>query len=93
MKFKYTDIIKNQPLVNIGMIGHVASGKSTLTKQITGIKTQKFSSEKVRNITIEIGYANAKIFIDSKGELHTASSNTDSLEDEYGNNMKLIQHI
>ena len=49
MKFKYSDIIKNQPTLNLGMIGHVASGKSTLTRQITGIKTQKFSSELVEN--------------------------------------------
>ena len=52
MKFNYSDIIKNQPTLNLGMIGHVASGKSTLTRQITGTKTQKFSSEKERNITM-----------------------------------------
>ena len=74
MKIKYSEIIKNQPTTNLGMIGHVASGKSTLTRQITGVKTQKFASEKERNITIEIGYANAKIFMDKNKILHTASS-------------------
>ena len=66
MELKYSEILQNQPIYNIGSIGHVASGKSTLVRSITGIKTQKHSSEQERNITINIGYANAKIFIDKK---------------------------
>lgn len=59
------DIIKvmnDQPTVNVGMIGSVSNGKSSITEKLTGIKTQKYSSEKERNITIKLGYANAKIF-------------------------------
>ena len=93
MKLKYSDIIRNQPTINIGIIGHVAHGKSTFTKSMTGTKTQKFSSEQERNITIHIGYANTKIFLDSKGMLHTASSKTANLVDDEGNDMKLIKHI
>lgn len=52
----------NQPTVNIGMTGHVSNGKSTVTRQITGVKTQKFASENERNITVRLGYANAKIY-------------------------------
>ncbi len=55
-------VTKKQPIVNIGMIGHVSNGKSTVTKCLTGIATQKHSDEKKRNITIKMGYANAKIF-------------------------------
>ena len=54
-------IIEYQPVINIGMIGHVSDGKSTITKSLTGVKTQKHSSEKLKNITIRLGYANAKI--------------------------------
>ena len=54
MELKYSDILNNQPIFNIGSIGHVAHGKSTLVKSMTGIKTQKFSSEQERNITIHI---------------------------------------
>lgn len=93
MKLKYSDIIRNQPTINIGIIGHVAHGKSTFTKSLTGIKTQKFSSEQERNITIHIGYANTKIFLDSKGNLHTACSKTNNLVDDEGNDMKLIKHL
>lgn len=53
--------MEHQPIMNIGMIGHVSDGKSTITKALTGITTQKHSQEKQKNITIRIGYANAKI--------------------------------
>lgn len=33
-----------------------------MTRALTNIDTVKFSSEKVNNITIKLGYANAKIF-------------------------------
>jgi len=51
-----------QPTVNIGTIGHVSHGKSTLVRGITGVRTQKRKAEQARNITIDLGYANAKIF-------------------------------
>lgn len=56
------DVMKNQPTINVGMIGSVSNGKSSVTEKITSIKTQKHSSEMKRNITIKLGYANAKIF-------------------------------
>jgi len=93
MRLKYSEIIRNQPTINIGVIGHVAHGKSTFTKSMTGVKTQKFSSEQERNITIHIGYANAKIFIDSKGKLHTTKSNVMECKESDGTLMKLIKHI
>ena len=55
-------IIQNQAVLNVGCIGHVSNGKSTLVRQMTGIKTQKFKSEKERNCTINVGYGNCKIF-------------------------------
>ena len=56
------EVMKKQPIVNIGMIGHVSNGKSSVTKCITGIATQKYSDEKKHNITIKLGYANCKIY-------------------------------
>ncbi|OAG31739.1 translation initiation factor 2 subunit 3 [Nematocida displodere] len=56
------EIMKNQATVNIGMIGHVAHGKSTIVKAISGVKTVRFKNELERNITIKLGYANAKIY-------------------------------
>lgn len=50
-----------QPTINIGMIGHVSNGKSTLTKMLSGVSTQKHSKEKSMNLTIKLGYANTRI--------------------------------
>jgi translation initiation factor 2 subunit 3 len=56
------EYIENQPTINIGMIGSVSHGKSTITERISGVKTQRYTPELERNITIKLGYANAKIF-------------------------------
>lgn len=56
------EVISRQATINIGTIGHVAHGKSTLVKSISGVHTVKFKSEIRRNITIKLGYANAKIY-------------------------------
>ncbi len=56
------EIRQNQPTINVGMIGSVSNGKSSLTRNLTGIKTQKHSAEHERNITIKLGYANTKIY-------------------------------
>lgn len=57
-----SETMENQPIFNIGIIGHVANGKSTFVERVTNEKTQRFSDEKVNNITIKLGYANAKIY-------------------------------
>lgn len=45
----------------LGTIGHVAHGKSTVVKSISGVQTVRFKNEIERNITIKLGYANAKV--------------------------------
>eukprot|EP00388_Colpodella_angusta_P012958 GDKJ01032678.1.p1 GENE.GDKJ01032678.1~~GDKJ01032678.1.p1 ORF type:complete len:474 (+),score=127.73 GDKJ01032678.1:28-1449(+) len=56
------EVISRQATINFGTIGHVAHGKSTVVRAISGIQTTRFFSEKSRNITIKLGYANAKIY-------------------------------
>ena len=56
------EVISRQATINIGTIGHVAHGKSTLVKAISGVHTVRFKNEMERNITIKLGYANAKIY-------------------------------
>ncbi|KAJ3207880.1 hypothetical protein HK099_000175, partial [Clydaea vesicula] len=56
------EVISKQATINIGTIGHVAHGKSTVVKAISGVQTVRFKNELERNITIKLGYANAKIF-------------------------------
>eukprot|EP00914_Ancora_sagittata_P019938 GHVO01039624.1.p1 GENE.GHVO01039624.1~~GHVO01039624.1.p1 ORF type:complete len:485 (+),score=90.68 GHVO01039624.1:1339-2793(+) len=56
------EIISRQASINFGTIGHVAHGKSTVVRAISGVHTVRFKNEKERNITIKLGYANAKIY-------------------------------
>lgn len=56
------EIMSKQATINIGTIGHVAHGKSTVVKGLSGVHTVKFKQEKERNITIKLGYANCKIY-------------------------------
>jgi translation initiation factor 2 subunit 3 len=56
------EIICRQATINIGTIGHVAHGKSTVVKAISGVQTVRFKNELERNITIKLGYANAKVY-------------------------------
>jgi translation initiation factor 2 subunit 3 len=62
LKVDSLEVMSRQATINIGTIGHVAHGKSTLVKAISGVNTIKHTGEKVRNITIKLGYANAKIY-------------------------------
>ncbi len=55
-------IMKNQATINIGTLGHVSHGKSTLVHTLTGIKPMKHSQEKKLSLTIKLGYANFKIY-------------------------------
>ncbi len=47
------------PEINIGMIGHVDHGKTTLTKALSGVWTDRHSEEIKRGISIRLGYADA----------------------------------
>ena len=57
-----TEIISRQATINIGTIGHVAHGKSTLVRAVSEQNTVRHFKELFRNITIKLGYANAKLY-------------------------------
>ena len=81
------NIMNHQPILNIGCLGSVSDGKSTLVKMLTGIETQQDSREKVKNITINQGFGNMKIF-KNKDTFITTDSNTSNIPEH-----ELVNHI
>ena len=54
--------VPKQPEVNIGMIGHVDHGKTTLTRALSGEWTDRHSEELKRGISIRLGYADVAFY-------------------------------
>ena len=54
--------VQKQPEINIGMIGHVDHGKTTLTKALSGEWTDRHSEEIKRGISIRLGYADVAFY-------------------------------
>ena len=57
-----TEAFTKQPEVNIGTIGHVDHGKTTLVQALTGVWASRHSEELKRGITIRLGYADLAIY-------------------------------
>lgn len=53
--------LEAQPEANIGTLGHVDHGKTTLVQALTGVWAARHSEELRRGITIKLGYADVEI--------------------------------
>ena len=54
--------LERQPELNIGTIGHVDHGKTTLVQALTGVWASRHSEELKRGITIKLGYADMPVY-------------------------------
>lgn len=92
------EVISRQATINIGTIGHVAHGKSTVVKAISGVQTVRFKNELIRNITIKLGYANAKIYrsdapANTMGAYRSKGSSSPDVFTEDGKTWSLQRHV
>ena len=63
-----------QAEVNIGMVGHVDHGKTSLTRALTGKWTDTHSEEIKRGITIKIGYADTAFYRNKEGTAYATQA-------------------
>ena len=54
--------VESQPEINIGLVGHVDHGKTSLVKILSGKWTDTHSEELRKGITIRLGYADFTIY-------------------------------
>jgi len=78
------------PEMNIGLIGHVDHGKTTLTSALSGKWTDTHSEELKRGITIKLGYADITIRKDSAGNLTTSKKDNKGKENKILRKVSLI---
>ena len=85
-----------QPEINIGMVGHVDHGKTTLTQALTGKWTDQHSEEMKRGISIKLGYADAdfyKIKMKDGKEYYTSQPDKDEFKGGKKEHLRTVSFV
>jgi len=85
--------LPSQPEVNIGMVGHVDHGKTTLTKALSGTWTDTHSEERKRGISIKLGYADTAFYKNNDGEYYARGKNPKGGDDSENDLLRVISFV
>lgn len=78
------------PEANIGLVGHVDHGKTTLTRALSGKWTDQHSEELKRGITIRLGYADITVRKDPETGRYTVEEEVDGRETDVVRAISLV---
>lgn len=94
-KLYLSQIAEKQAISVIITTGHVSHGKTTLTYQLTGTRTQKHQEEIEKNGTRHLGYANFKMFYDpSTGCIYPSRADSQTCNNpKTGTPLTFLTHI
>jgi translation initiation factor 2 subunit 3 len=82
-----------QPVINIGLVGHVDHGKTTLTQALSGVWTDTHSEERKRGISIKLGYADTAFYKTSKGEYYATGRKPGGGNDDITELQRVISFV
>ena len=82
-----------QPEVNIGLVGHVDHGKTTLTQALSGVWTDTHSEERKRGISIKLGYADTAFYRDEEGRFYATGKRPDGGDDVENELQRVVSFV
>ena len=85
--------LPQQPTVNIGLVGHVDHGKTTLTKALSGVWTDTHSEERKRGISIKLGYADTAFYKTSDGQYYATGRRPGGGNDDVTELQRVISFV
>ena len=85
----------SQTEINIGMVGHVDHGKTTLTQALTGKWTDQHSEELKRGISIKLGYADAEFYkvTENKNIFYTSEPNLKNYKKSKNERLRTVSFV
>ena len=88
-----TGDLPSQPEVNIGMVGHVDHGKTTLTQALSGTWTDTHSEERKRGKSIKLGYADTAFYKTKGGDFYARGKHPDGKEDAEKDLLRVVSFV
>ena len=85
--------LPGQPEVNIGLVGHVDHGMTTLTQALSGTWTDTHSEERKRGISIKLGYADTAFYRTKKGDAYAMGKRPDGKEDDAKELLRAVSFV